>query len=139
MTHSFGGTSSATPLVSGVISLMLEANGNLSWRDVQEIIVLTSKKNDLSDTSWGANGAGHLVSHKYGFGVIDAGAATSMASNWSNLMPESNATYGPTTTSLSISEESGWIESQFTVTDNMSIESQDHGRHITFEQRGSRH
>ena len=123
VTHSFGGTSSATPLVSGVISLMLEANGNLSWRDVQEIIVLTSKKNDLSDTSWGANGAGHLVSHKYGFGVIDAGAATSMASNWSNLMPESNATYGPTTTPLSISEESGWIESQFTVTDNMSIES----------------
>ena len=123
VTDSFGGTSSATPLVSGVISLMLEANGNLSWRDVQEILVLTSKKNDLSDVSWASNGAGHLVSHKYGFGVIDAGAATSMASNWTNLVPESNATYGPSTTPLSISEESGWIESQFTVTDNMSIES----------------
>ncbi|MFL2952992.1 MAG: S8 family serine peptidase [Candidatus Thalassarchaeaceae archaeon] len=123
VTDSFGGTSSATPLVSGVISLMLEANGNLSWRDVQEIIVLTSKKNHISDVSWASNGAGHLVSHKYGFGVIDAGAATSMALNWSNLVPESNSTYGPTTTSLSISEESGWVESQFIVTDNMSIES----------------
>ena len=123
VTHSFGGTSSATPLVSGIISLMLEANGNLSWRDVQEIIVLTSKKNDINDVSWATNGAGHLVSHKYGFGVIDAGAATSMASNWTNLVPESNATYGPTTTPISIPEESGWVESQFTVTDNMSIES----------------
>ena len=123
VTDSFGGTSSATPLVSGVISLMLEANRNLSWRDVQEIIVLTSKKNDIGDVSWEANGAGHLVSHKYGFGVIDAGAATSMASNWSTLIPESNVTYGPTTTTLPITEEGGWVESQFTVTDNISIES----------------
>ena len=123
VTDSFGGTSSATPLVSGVISLMIEANRNLSWRDVQEIIVLTSKKNDIGDMSWETNGAGHLVSHKYGFGVIDAGAATSMATNWSNLMPESNVTYGPTTTPLPITEEGGWVESQFTVTDNISIES----------------
>ena len=81
------------------------------------------KKNDIGDMSWETNGAGHLVSHKYGFGVIDAGAATSMATNWSNLMPESNVTYGPTTTPLPITEEGGWVESQFTVTDNISIES----------------
>jgi subtilisin family serine protease len=48
-TSTFGGTSSATPLVSGIIALMFEANANLTWRDVQHILVETSRKNDPSD------------------------------------------------------------------------------------------
>ena len=81
-TSTFGGTSSATPLVSGIIALMFEANANLTWRDVQHILVETSRKNDPSDPSWSTNGAGHLVSHKYGYGVIDAGAAVAASVNW---------------------------------------------------------
>ena len=74
-TNNFGGTSSATPLVSGVISLILEANPNLTWRDVQEILVQSSRKNDFNDPSWIVNQGGHWFSHKYGFGVIDAGVS----------------------------------------------------------------
>ena len=81
-TSTFGGTSSATPLVSGIIALMFEANANLTWRDVQHILVETSRKNHANDPSWSTNGAGHLVSHKYGFGVIDAGAAVAASVNW---------------------------------------------------------
>ncbi len=44
-TSRFGGTSSAAPLVSGVIALMLEANPNLGWRDVQEILVRSARQN----------------------------------------------------------------------------------------------
>ena len=44
-TSRFGGTSAAAPLVSGVIALMLEANPNLSWRDVQEILVRSARQN----------------------------------------------------------------------------------------------
>jgi len=93
-TDNFGGTSSATPLVSGVIALILEANPNLTWRDVQHILVNSARVNDAGDWSWDVNGAGHDVSHKYGFGVIDAGAAVALALNWTTVESELNATSG---------------------------------------------
>jgi subtilisin family serine protease len=87
-TDGFGGTSSATPLASGVIALMMDANPNLAYRDIQHILVQTCRKNDASDSSWSTNGAGHLVSHKYGFGVVDASAAVNLALNWNNVDEE---------------------------------------------------
>ena len=42
-TASFGGTSAAAPAVSGVVALMLEANPELGWRDVQEILALSAR------------------------------------------------------------------------------------------------
>ena len=44
-TSRFGGTSAAAPLVTGVIALMLEANPELSYRDVQEILVRSARQN----------------------------------------------------------------------------------------------
>jgi hypothetical protein len=44
-TSRFNGTSAAAPLVSGVIALMLEANPDLTWRDVQEILVRSARQN----------------------------------------------------------------------------------------------
>jgi subtilisin family serine protease len=43
-TSRMNGTSAAAPLVSGVIALMLEANPNLSYRDVEEILVRSSRQ-----------------------------------------------------------------------------------------------
>lgn len=37
-TSGFGGTSAATPTAAGVVALMLEANPDLGWRDVQNIL-----------------------------------------------------------------------------------------------------
>jgi len=48
-TSRFNGTSASAPLVSGVIALMLEANPNLSWRDVQEILVRSARQNAKFD------------------------------------------------------------------------------------------
>ncbi|QEG34673.1 S8 family serine peptidase [Bythopirellula goksoeyrii] len=44
-TSRFNGTSASAPIVSGVIALMLEANPNLTWRDVQEILVRSARQN----------------------------------------------------------------------------------------------
>jgi subtilisin family serine protease len=89
-TFDFGGTSSAAPLVSGVVALMLEANPNLTWRDVQEIIARTSRKTNPSDPSWVTNGANYHFSDAYGFGAIDAKAAVDLARTWTNLPAQVN-------------------------------------------------
>ncbi|MFB2921046.1 S8 family serine peptidase [Aerosakkonema funiforme] len=81
-TKSFGGTSAAAPLVSGVIALMLEANPNLSWRDVQHILAKTANKNNPTDKGWVQNGAKLWVNDKYGFGAIDAFKAVNTAATW---------------------------------------------------------
>ena len=100
--NNFGGTSSATPLVSGVIALMLEANPTLTYRDVQHVLVHSARTNDASDSDWVTNGAGHDVNHKYGHGAIDAGLAVHIARNWTNVNPEFNWSSGELDVSQSI-------------------------------------
>ncbi|HBS58147.1 MAG TPA: hypothetical protein DEA44_02650, partial [Firmicutes bacterium] len=82
------GTSFAAPIVSGIPSLMIEANPNLGYRDVQQILALSAKKVTDANTTWATNGAknwnggGMHVSHDYGFGEVDARAAVRLAENW---------------------------------------------------------
>ena len=137
VTHDFGGTSSATPLVSGVIALVLEANPTLTWRDVQNILVHSSRKNDANDSSWSLNGAGHDVSHKFGFGAVDAGAAVSLAQNWSSSGEEINASFGPFTPNLEIDNgPSTWTEFNLSVPIDLRLESIDVVVDITHDARG---
>jgi subtilisin-like proprotein convertase family protein len=93
-TNEFGGTSSATPLVAGVVALMLDANENLTWRDVQTILVETAVQNDPTDPDWETNGAGFPVNHKYGFGMVDAGAAVALAESWAGVGDETSYATG---------------------------------------------
>ncbi len=124
-TSNFGGTSSATPLVSGVIALMLEANNNLTWRDVQQIIVESARKNDAGDSGWNTNGAGLDFNHKYGFGVIDAGHAVDLAKTWTTLGPEVNVSSGRITVSQSIPDNapSSPVVSTHTISESLILES----------------
>ena len=48
----FSGTSCAAPLAAGIFALVLEANPELTWRDVQHLVVQTAEKNDPSGASW---------------------------------------------------------------------------------------
>ncbi len=93
-TDRFGGTSSSAPLVSGIVALMLETNPNLTWRDVQHILVDTAEQNDNPDSDWVQNGAGRWVNHKYGFGAVDATLAVEAAMDWQIVEPEVSITSG---------------------------------------------
>jgi subtilisin-like proprotein convertase family protein len=86
-TTTFGGTAAAAPVVSGVTALMLARNPLLTWRDVQHILVRTSRKVNANDGSWTAGLFPH--SEKFGFGVVDAAAAVNMAETWTNVAAES--------------------------------------------------
>ena len=87
------GTSFSTPVVSGVIALMLEARPSLTWRDVQGILAQTSKSvpNDTEDLTKTTNGAGFWHSEWYGFGIIDAKAAVEAAIDWNLFTTELQA------------------------------------------------
>ena len=87
-TATFGGTASSSALVSGIVALMLQANPNLGWRDVQMILMTTAEENDPTDPDWTNNAAGFPVNHNYGFGRVDAQAAVNAAINWQTLPAE---------------------------------------------------
>ncbi len=75
-------------MVSGVVALMLEANPNLGYRDVQMILAYSARQTDTNNPGWAINGAknwnggGLHVSHDYGFGLVDALAAVRLAETW---------------------------------------------------------
>ncbi|XP_042236382.1 neuroendocrine convertase 2-like [Homarus americanus] len=104
-THS--GTSAAAPEAAGVFALALEANPSLTWRDIQHLTVLTSKRNSLYDAkrrfSWHMNGVGLEYNHLFGFGVLDAGAMVALARDWVTVPPRYHCQAGVYHTSKMIS------------------------------------
>ena len=110
-TNVFGGTSASAPIVTGVVSLMLDANEQLGWRDVRTILAQSAKmpiafdtgpvsytgfiqgaertvmmnesQFKLSGEAANVNGGALHYSNDYGYGAVDAYAAVRMAEVWS--------------------------------------------------------
>ncbi|XP_067681531.1 neuroendocrine convertase 2-like [Haliotis asinina] len=101
-TASHSGTSAAAPEAAGVFALALEANRNLTWRDIQHLTVLTSKRNSLYDSNgvheWKYNGAGLEFNHLFGYGVLDAAAMVDLAHTWKGLPERFHCTAGSDST-----------------------------------------
>lgn len=108
-TSKFNGTSSATPMVSGVAALILAKNPNLGWRDVRHILISSAKKvdNDIAaamliwetgetlttEPTWQTNSAGYHFHNWYGFGLINAQAAVEAAGNYGSNLPAQQTKY----------------------------------------------
>lgn len=110
-TATMNGTSAATPNVSGVIALMLEANPSLSVRDIKYILAKTARRVDsgfsgiqttsllpghtvVLEQGWTTNAAGYAFSNRYGFGAVDAAAAVSMAKSYKAYLPTLQSSVG---------------------------------------------
>ena len=84
----FSGTSASAPMAAGVAGLVLSANPQLTYRDVMHVFVRAAYQNAPEDGSWGMNGGGHMHSHKFGFGTINASRAVEVARGWATVGPE---------------------------------------------------
>lgn len=109
----FGGTSAAAPMVSGIVALMLDANADLGWRDVQEILALSARQvgstggtlSGYEKYLWSFNhadnwnGGGLHFSNDYGFGLVDALAAVRLAESWTARSTSANEAQSSATVS----------------------------------------
>ncbi|KAB7507163.1 Furin-like protease 2 [Armadillidium nasatum] len=83
------GTSASAPLAAGLCALALEANQDLTWRDMQHIVVRASRREPLAkEEGWFRNAVGRYVSHKFGYGLMDAGAMVNLARRWRSVPPQ---------------------------------------------------
>jgi subtilisin-like proprotein convertase family protein len=149
-TNIMNGTSSATPTLAGVIALMLEANPNLTWRDVKHILAESADTIQFStaainhpfnyalaghvyDNLYVTNAAGYNFSNTFGFGRVNAHAAVLLAQTYSSTLGtyqealnpnSSNWYYNSGTVNLSVPDNSSTgVSSIINVKHNYRIES----------------
>ncbi|NWW44232.1 PCSK4 convertase, partial [Pedionomus torquatus] len=82
------GTSASAPLAAGMIALALEANPALTWRDLQHLVIRSSKPAHLQAEDWAVNGVGRKGDHHFGYGLLDAGLLVEMAKAWTGTRPQ---------------------------------------------------
>lgn len=82
-----GGTSAAAPLGAGIIALGFSARPELTWRDVQNILVLTSVPIN-EDDEWQTTSIDRKYSHVFGYGKLDAYAYVDKAKSIDLLKPQ---------------------------------------------------
>ncbi|TVR99956.1 MAG: hypothetical protein EA406_01660 [Rhodospirillales bacterium] len=125
------GTSFSSPIVAAVTALMLEANPNLGYRDVQEILAYSAQHNHPGSGGWQYNkagtwnGGGLHFSHDYGFGQVDATAAVRLAETWTKQSTFHNLQKVTATVSPKIAipdNNSQGISSSITLPSGLSIQ-----------------
>ncbi len=116
-TTTFNGTSSAAPMVTGVVGLMYDANEALGWRDVQSILAASARHvgTDIGSGfsgseryAWGWNnastwnGGGQHFSNDYGYGLVDGTAAVRLAESWLLSGPAAGTTANQHTNTVDV-------------------------------------
>ncbi|TRY70805.1 hypothetical protein TCAL_01234 [Tigriopus californicus] len=95
-TNKHTGTSASSPMAAAIVALTLEANPNLTWRDVQHVTVRSARpEGNLKGGNWRTNGVGRMYSHAFGFGLMDAGAMTRLAKDWTTVPEQFKCTTAP--------------------------------------------
>ena len=122
----FGGTSSASPLMAGIIALAKEANPALDTRWAKHALAHTSVQVDPSDKSlssgvvdwtsqalvgrgWQTNEAGLHFNPNYGFGLADAAAFVKYAVDLAYVTTRTSYTVEKKVGGLSISSSSSGV------------------------------
>lgn len=84
-----GGTSAAGPLMAGAAALVLSVRPELTWRDVQYLVINTCIPIHLDDANeWQDTAIGKKFSHTYGYGKLDTYALIELAKTWELVKPQ---------------------------------------------------
>ncbi|KAK3597142.1 hypothetical protein CHS0354_038062 [Potamilus streckersoni] len=108
-TSDFMATSSSVAIASGMVALTLGANPNLTYRDVQHIIVNTASFELLQN--YGdriTNGVGKTVSPFFGFGLMNATAMVQSSLNWTTVSEKHTCTSANVTSFKEFSDKIQW-------------------------------
>lgn len=136
-TGTFGGTSSATPLVAGVAALILQANPALGWRDVQEILIRSARRIKPTDADWATNSAGLAFNHAFGAGLVQASGAVARAAGWTNLGPRITGRVSQTGLGLAIPDNNATgVSRTLNVATNVRVEHVEVTVNISHTSRG---
>ena len=82
-----GGTSAAAPLGAGIFALALSIRPELTWRDMQYILVQTAVPINEQE-EWDTTFIGKKYSHTYGYGKLDAYAIVEAAKTFELVKPQ---------------------------------------------------
>ena len=147
-TTRMNGTSGATPIVTGVVAFLLEANPNLTWRDVKHILAMTADKSQPTSGAtqhptasanlagytyqqgWVTNAAGISFHNWFGFGRVNVDKAVAMAKGYTSslgTMKQTNSgstwKYDSGAINLAVPDaQATGITSTLSVTENYVIE-----------------
>ncbi|MDG6777327.1 S8 family serine peptidase [Thiomicrorhabdus sp. zzn3] len=141
----FNGSSSSAPVISGIAALLLEANPNLTWRDLKHILATTARQLDpelaensmtidgqsvLLEPGWVSNAAGYHYSNHYGFGAPNTLEALRMAEEWKSngetlpAFKESDVVVGSVPADAAIPDNStAGLTAILTFAESLSVES----------------
>ncbi|KAJ9246991.1 hypothetical protein DTO207G8_8451 [Paecilomyces variotii] len=86
VTH--GGTSAAGPLAAGAAALALSVRPDLTWRDMQYLLLETAVPIHEDDQGWQVTKIGKKFSHEWGYGKVDTYALIQKARDWQLVKPQ---------------------------------------------------
>lgn len=130
----FTGTSASAPIASAIYSLALQANDQLTWRDIQHLTVETSSMTGLINIDVMENGVKRKVSHYFGFGLMNAEAMINAAKNWTLVSQQIECTESGPDNSLTIGVSREIVSNIATASCGNKIERLEHVEaHITFD------
>ncbi|KAI9730958.1 MAG: pheromone processing endoprotease [Claussenomyces sp. TS43310] len=83
-----GGTSAAAPLAAGIFALVLSIRPDLTWRDMQYLVMQTALPVNLDTGEWQTTSIGKKYSHTFGYGKIDTWATIEAAKTFESVKPQ---------------------------------------------------
>lgn len=118
-TSAHGGTSAAGPLAVGAIALALSARPDLTWRDVQYLLVESAVPVQADGDEVQMTPIGKEFSHQYGYGKVDTYSFVQKAKNWELVKPQAWYTSPWLRVQKEIPQGNQGLASYFDVTSDM--------------------